>query len=98
MMYKERPFPSLLVLRDIRRERKRPLLSTLPRPGSGLQTFPGTGHVLLPSHAGGPDPDPSVFADAVARCRALERLRGLRQKLYECLDARADALFELADA
>jgi hypothetical protein len=54
--------------------------------------------VLLPSHTGGPDPDPSVFADAVARCRALERLRGLRQKLYECLDARADALFELADA
>ena len=54
--------------------------------------------MLLPSHAGGPDPDPPVFAGAVARCRALGRLRKLRQKLYECLDARADALFELADA
>ena len=43
-------------------------------------------------------PDPAVFADAVARYRALERLRGFRQSLYECLDARADALFELADA
>ena len=39
-----------------------------------------------------------MFADAVARYRALERLRGFRQSLYECLDARADALFELADA
>jgi hypothetical protein len=43
-------------------------------------------------------PDPAVFADAVARYRVLERLRGFRQSLYECLDARADALFELADA
>src|SRR5260370_21148737 len=33
-----------------------------------------------------------------SRYRALERLRGFRQSLYECLDARADALFELADA
>ena len=47
--------------------------------------------------AGGPEPDPAVFADAVARYRVLERLRGFRQSLYECLDARADALFELAD-
>jgi len=74
------------------------VLSTLPRPGSGLQTFPGAGHELLPSHAVGPDPDLAVFAGAVARFRALERLREFRQKLYECLDARADALFELADA
>jgi hypothetical protein len=43
-------------------------------------------------------PDPAVFAGAVARYRALERLRGFRQSLYECLGARADALFELADA
>jgi hypothetical protein len=42
-------------------------------------------------------PDPAVFADAVARYRALKRLRGFRQSLYECLDTRADALFELAD-
>ena len=39
-----------------------------------------------------------MFTGAVARCRALERLREFRQSLYECLDARADALFELADA
>ena len=39
-----------------------------------------------------------MFADAVARYRALERLRRFRQSLYECLGARADALFELADA
>ena len=68
------------------------MLSTLPRPGSGLQTLPGTGPALPP------DPDPAVFAGAVARCRALGRLRKFRQSLYECLDARADALFELADA
>ena len=72
------------------------VLSTLPRPGSGLQTVPGTGPVLPCVPAGAPDP--AVFADAVARYRALERLRGFRQSLYECLDARADALFELADA
>ena len=72
------------------------MLPTLPRPGSGLQTVPGTGPALplVPTGA----PDPAVFADAVARYRALERLRGFRQSLYECLDARADALFELADA
>ena len=72
------------------------MLPTLPRPGSGLQTVPGTGPALplVPMGA----PDPAVFADAVARYRALERLRGFRQSLYECLDARADALFELAGA
>ena len=72
------------------------MLPTLPRPGSGLQTVPGTGPALPCVPAGAPDP--AVFADAVARYRALERLRGFRQSLYECLDARADALFELADA
>src|SRR6201984_3837009 len=35
---------------------------------------------------------------ATARYRSLERLRGFRQSLYECRDARADALCELADA
>lgn len=64
------------------------MLPTLPRPGSGLQTVP----------AAGPVPDPAVFTSAVARYRALERLREFRRSLYECLDARADALFELADA
>ena len=72
------------------------MLTTLPRPGSGLQTVPGTGPALPCVPAGAPDP--AVFADAVTRYRALERLRGFRQSLYECLDARADALFELADA
>jgi len=72
------------------------VLPTLPRPSSGLQTVPGTGPAVrcVPTGA----PDPAVFAVAVARYRALERLRGFRQSLYECLDARADALFELADA
>ena len=68
------------------------MLHTLPRPGSGLQTLPGT-RPVLPAV-----PHLEVFTSAVARYRALERLRGFRQSLYECLDARADALFELADA
>jgi len=68
------------------------VLHRLPRPGSGLQTLPGTGPALPPA------PDPAVFAGAVARYRALERLRRFRRSLYECLDARSDALFELADA
>ena len=73
------------------------MLPTLPRPGSGLQTLPETGSALPCVPVGGPDPDPAVFAGAVTRYRVLERLRGFRQSLYECLDARADALFELAD-
>jgi hypothetical protein len=39
-----------------------------------------------------------VFTAAVARWRALERLREFRSRLYGCLALRADALFELADA
>src|SRR6266566_6410043 len=68
------------------------VLHTLPRPGSGLQTLLVTGRDLAPV------PDPAIFASAVARFRALAGLRGFRQSLYECLKARADALFELADA
>ena len=74
------------------------MLVTLPRPGSGLQTLPGTGPALPCVPTCGPEPDPAVFADAVARYLVLERLRAFRRSLYECLDARADALFELADA
>ena len=74
------------------------MLHTLPRPGSGLQTLPGPGHVLLPAGLAGPVPDPGVFTAAVARYRALERLREFRSRLYGCLTRRADALFELADA
>jgi hypothetical protein len=47
---------------------------------------------------GGPGPDPGVFADAVARYRALGRLREFRSRLYDCLVRRSDALFELTDA
>jgi hypothetical protein len=39
-----------------------------------------------------------VFTAAVARWRALERLREFRSRLYGCLALRPDALFELADA
>ena len=74
------------------------MLHTLPRPGPGLQTLPGTGQVLLPACPAGQAPDPGVFTDAVARYRALERLRESRSRLYDCLVLRADALFELADA
>ncbi len=74
------------------------MLHTLPRPGPGLQTLPGTGQVLLPACPAGQAPDPGVFTDAVVRYRALERLREFRSRLYNCLTMRADALFELADA
>ena len=53
------------------------MLVTLPRPGSGLQTLPGTGPALPCVPTCGPEPDPAVFADAVARYRVLERLRGV---------------------
>jgi hypothetical protein len=39
-----------------------------------------------------------VFAAAVARYQALERLQEFRARLYGCLTRRADALFELTDA
>jgi hypothetical protein len=74
------------------------VLHTLPRPGSGLQTLPGTGQVLTSACPAGQAPDPGVFTDAVARYLALERLREFRSRLYECLARRPDALFELADA
>jgi hypothetical protein len=74
------------------------VLHTLPRPGSGLQTLPGTWQVLPSACPAGQDPDPGVFTAAVARWRALERLREFRSRLYGCLARRAGALFELADA
>ena len=74
------------------------MLHTLPRPGSGLQTLPGTGHVPLPACPAVQAPDPGVFTAAVARYRAMERLREFRSRLYDCLARRPDALFELADA
>src|SRR5215831_6585231 len=71
------------------------VLHTLPRPCSRLQTMPGTGDVLP---ATCPVPDPAVFREAVARWRALRALEEFRLRLYGCFTARADALFELADA
>ena len=65
------------------------MLLRLPRPGSGWQTLPGTGPVVPSAPAGAPDR--SVFTSAVARYRALERLRAFREALYECLNARGDA-------
>jgi DDE superfamily endonuclease len=74
------------------------VLHTLPRPGAGLQTLPGTGQVLPLAWPAGPVPDPGVFTDAVTRYRAMERLREFRSRLYDCLARRPDVLFELADA
>ncbi|MGH3185498.1 MAG: transposase, partial [Streptosporangiaceae bacterium] len=68
------------------------MLHTLPRPGPGPQTLPVAGPALPPV------PDLAVFTSAVARYRALEKLREFRSRLYDCLALRADALFELADA
>lgn len=73
------------------------MLHTLPRPGSGLQTLRGAGPAL-PLACPDPGPGPGVFTAAVARYRALGRLKDFRARLYGCLSRRADALFELADA
>ena len=77
--------------------------------GNGRASYPATAWFraanasgnragLLPACPAGQAPDPGVFTAAVARWRALERLREFRSRLYGCLDRRADALFELADA
>jgi hypothetical protein len=79
----KRPFPSCWVLRDIHRK-ETAVTATLPRAEPLRQTVP--------------EPDPAVFAGAVGRFRALEALREFRSRLYACLTARADALFELCDA
>jgi hypothetical protein len=42
--------------------------------------------------------DPACAAEAAGRYRAMEALREFRERLYGCLTARADALFELIDA
>jgi DDE superfamily endonuclease len=70
------------------------VLDTLPRAGQ-LQTILDSGAAL---GAAAQPPDPARVADAVARYRAYQALREFRLKLYECLTARADALFELCDA
>ena len=66
------------------------MLDTLPRAGARLRI----GHV--PGARPTPQsPDPAQVADAAARFLAL---REFRARLYGCLTAPADALFELCDA
>src|SRR5262249_56492058 len=72
------------------------VLDTLPRAGGRLQTTLGSGVVL--AGAAPQPPDAARVAGAIARYRAWQALREFRTRLYECLTARPDALFELADA
>jgi hypothetical protein len=76
------------VARHPQRGKETAVLDTLPRAGGRLQSVLGAGAVPRP-------PDPAQVADAVARFLAL---REFRARLYGCLTARADALFELCDA
>lgn len=66
------------------------MLDTLPRAGGQLQSVMGAGAEAAPR-----PPDAAQVAGAVAGFLAL---REFRARLYECLTARPDALFELADA
>jgi hypothetical protein len=94
----------MLVLRHIGMERGTAVLDTLPRSGGQLQTTPGSGGMGGLRAAPGPAgmaaqlPDPATVADAIARYQACQALREFRSRLYTCLTARADALFELCDA
>ena len=89
-MREERPFPRMLGVTTHPASREETaVLHTLSRPGPGLQTLPGTGHVLLAACLAGQARDPGVFTDAVARYRALERLREFRARLYDCLAFRS---------
>ncbi len=75
------------------------MLDTLPRAGGRLQTMLGPGLVPEAACLARPQPpDPVQVADSIARYRAYQALREFRSKLYGCLAARPDALFELADA
>jgi len=72
------------------------VLDTLARAGGQLQTILDSGAAV---GGAAPQPaDPAQVADAVMRYRAYQALREFRSKLYGCLAARPDALFELADA
>jgi DDE superfamily endonuclease len=76
------------VLRHILRRKETAVLDTLPRAGERLQSVRGASAAPRP-------PDPAQVADAVGRFLAL---REFRTRLYGCLTARPDALFELCDA
>jgi hypothetical protein len=88
------------VLRDILQGKETAVLDTLPRSGPRRQQTAVGGGALAACPAGTePEPpDPARVADAITRYRALEGLREFRARLHECLTARPDALFELADA
>jgi DDE superfamily endonuclease len=78
------------------------VLDTLPRGGRGPQTVPGPGTgEALAAALGGPAAEPLdrvQVAGAIARYRAYRELAEFRSRLYGCLAARRDALFELCDA
>src|SRR5580658_7722402 len=76
------------VARHPQRGKETAVLDTLPRAGGRLQSVIGAGALPQP-------PDPAQVAGAVARFLAL---REFRARLYRCLTARPDALFELCDA
>jgi DDE superfamily endonuclease len=78
------------VARHPQRGKETAVLDTLPRAGGRLQSVPAPGAGTAPR-----PPDAAQVADAVARFLAL---REFRARLYGCLTARADALFELCDA
>jgi hypothetical protein len=72
------------------------VLDTIPRAGGQLQTILDSGAGLAGTVPR--PPDAAQVADAVARYQAYRALREFRARLYGCLAARPDALFELADA
>ena len=78
------------------------MLFTLPRSGAVPQTVLEEVRAVLETGVVTPEyamaPDPAQVADAIARCQAYRALREFRARLYECLTARPDALFELCDA
>ena len=75
--------------------RGQPAGGELPPGSGGLLADPGCA-LIAPGPAVMPAaPDPAQVAGAIARYMAL---REFRARLYGCLTARADALFELTDA
>src|SRR5580698_7521681 len=78
------------VARHPQRGKETAVLDTLPRAGGRLQSVPAPGAGTAPR-----PPDAAQVAGAVARFLAL---REFRARLYGCLTARPDALFELCDA
>jgi hypothetical protein len=80
------------------RERKTAVLDTLSRSGGLPQTVPGGSAGAVAAGVAPRPPDAAQVAGAVARYRAWQGLREFRARLYACLAARPDALFELCDA